>query len=268
MLFNSKNSKTISFILGSLIAVLAFSLTGCSNGKEQEAYIATTESKGGSVDVKVTETADINTLESQDMDDEGSNQDEPDDSREIVWLGDSLTQGSLGSDGDNIDNSPAVRLQELSGHIVDGYGFYGYNSHDIFWVYRDETQKNQSVDSNKIYLFWVGSNDWVVDGNPNDNVGPVIEEIDRVIDAGGLEDYLVLGTTARIELRTDNGDGILMYESVNKKLKDYYKDHYLDVIEAISDNGYGPDDIHLTQNAYDNVASLVNMKLIEMNYIK
>lgn len=260
MLFNDK-ILIRSFLFSSLIAMMLM-FAGCTNNRECE--IGDSKINDEDIDFSVTDEQINDELKDSNHVDEV----EISNDREIVWLGDSLTQGSLGHDGDNINNSPAIKLQELSGHNVDGYGFYGYNTHDIFWVYRDETQKNQKVDPNKIYLFWVGSNDWVVDGNPNDDVGTVTCEIDKIIEAGGLSDYLVIGTTARYELRTNNDDGIYMYESVNNQLSDYYKDHYLDVIDAIAEDGYGPDQIHLTQEAYDNVALLVHRKLIDMNYIK
>lgn len=192
----------------------------------------------------------------------------------IVWLGDSLTQGSLGDDNDNFANAPYIKLAALCDRRVEGYGFYGYNTHDIFWVYTDESQENQKKDPAKTYIFWVGSNDWVVNGVTNDNADPVIAEIDRFISSGGITKYLVLGTTARYELRSDyegfggtaNANmGKNMYESINDKLAQHYGNRYLDVNPAIPiEGGYGPDNIHLVQKSYDDVAELVNRKLTEL----
>ena len=190
----------------------------------------------------------------------------------IVWLGDSLTQGSLGDDNDNFANAPYLRLAELSRRNVEGYGFYGYNTHDIFWVYSDEAHENQRKDPNKTYIFWVGSNDWVVNGVANDNAAPVISEIDRFVASGGINNFLVLGTTARHELRSDSEgtEGAAeaetnVYETINSQLREHYGIRYLDVNPAIPiSGGYGPDNVHLTQQSYDDVADLVDRKLKEL----
>lgn len=187
----------------------------------------------------------------------------------IVWLGDSLTQGSLGHDKDNIGNAPYVKLAKLSGRVIEGYGYYGYKTHDIFWVYVDEEHENQKKDSNKTYVFWVGSNDWVVDGKTNDNADSVIDEIDSFVSGGNITKYIVLGTTARYELRKDykENNGTDLYQSINDKLKEHYGDKYLDVNTVISiEDGYGPDNIHLTQESYDAVAELVNKKIDDMGW--
>ena len=187
----------------------------------------------------------------------------------IVWLGDSLTQGSLGHDKDNIGNAPYVKLAKLSGRVIEGYGYYGYKTHDIFWVYVDEEHENQKKDSNKTYVFWVGSNDWVVDGKTNDNADSVIGEIDSFVSGGNITKYIVLGTTARYELRKDykENNGTDLYQSINDKLKEHYGDKYLDVNTVISiEDGYGPDNIHLTQESYDAVAELVNKKIDDMGW--
>lgn len=187
----------------------------------------------------------------------------------IVWLGDSLTQGSLGHDKDNIGNAPYVKLAKLSGRVIEGYGYYGYKTHDIFWVYVDEEHENQKKDSNKTYVFWVGSNDWVVDGKTNDNADSVIGEIDSFVSGGNITKYIVLGTTARYELRKDykENNGTDLYQSINDKLKEHYGDKYLDVNTVISiEDGYGPDNIHLTQKSYDAVAELVNKKIDDMGW--
>lgn len=215
--------------------------------------------------------------------DETNSADDESDSKEgahstIVWLGDSLTQGSLGDDNDNFANAPYLKLADLSGRNVEGYGFYGYNTHDIFWVYSDENHENQRKDPNKTYIFWVGSNDWVVNGVANDNATPVMAEIDQFITSGGIKNFLVLGTTARYELRSnpaDSGESAAAdagtsaeqnkYELINDQLRQHYGKRYLDVNPAIPvDGGYGPDNVHLTQQSYDDVAVLVNRKLKEL----
>lgn len=187
----------------------------------------------------------------------------------IVWLGDSLTQGSLGHENDNLPNAPYVKLAAFSGRVVEGYGYYGYNTHDIFWVYVDENHENQKKDPNKTYVFWVGSNDWVVDGKSNDNAEAVIAEIDSFVSGGNITKYIVLSTTARYELRADypSNGGKDMHQLINDKLQEHYGEKYLDVNSVIGiDDGYGPDNIHLTQKSYDDVAKLVDEKIRQMGW--
>ena len=173
----------------------------------------------------------------------------------IVWIGDSLTQGSLGGDGDNLPNAPYEKLKKKVSVPVEGYGLYGCNTHDIFWAFMDSGHYNQTIDPKKTYIFWVGSNDWVIDGTPNFDTSGVIAEIDRFLALEGtVNNYIVIGTTARYEL----GD---MYKTINASLANKYGIHYLDVIDVIGPNGYGPDKIHLTQKAYDAVANAVYKKL-------
>lgn len=178
----------------------------------------------------------------------------------IVWLGDSLTQGSLGSNNDNLANAPYEKLKKMVSTSVEGVGLYGYKTNDIFWVYRDSSQMGNDIDPSKTYIFWVGSNDWVKDGVPNTDTAPVIEKIDTFLTAeGNVSNYIVIGTTARYEL----GDS---YKIINKALSDHYKSHYLDVIDTIGGE-YGPDKIHLTQKGYDAVAVAVYEKLKALGYI-
>lgn len=194
---------------------------------------------------------------------------QPSDPDTIVWLGDSLTQGSLGHENDNLANAPYVELAKLTGRVIEGYGYYGYKTHDIFWVYVDENHENQKKDPAKTYVFWVGSNDWVVDGKTNDDAQTVIDEIDSFVSDGGITKFIVLGTTARYELRKDykSNNGVDLYQSINDQLKEHYGDKYLDVNSVIStDDGYGPDNIHLTQESYNEVASLVDNKIKEMGW--
>ena len=178
----------------------------------------------------------------------------------IVWLGDSLTQGSLGSNNDNLANAPYEKLKKMVSVPVEGVGLYGYKTNDIFWVYRDSSQMGNDIDPSKTYIFWVGSNDWVSDGVPNTDTAPVIEKIDTFLTAEGeVKNYIVIGTTARYEL----GDS---YKIINKALSDHYGTHYLDVTDVIGSE-YGPDKIHLTQKAYDAVAKAVYDKLKALGYI-
>ncbi len=181
--------------------------------------------------------------------------------RTIVWLGDSLTQGSLGDDNDNLAHAPYVKLQSLVKNKVEGYGMYGYKTHDIFWVYRDEGHLNQRVDPNKIYIFWVGSCDWCPDDGENTNTAPVIAEIDNFLAAGPVKDYIVIGTTQRWRL------GVERARIINANLQAKYGSHYMDVVDIIAANGFSPDNTHLSQASYDAIASAVYNKLKALGYI-
>lgn len=184
----------------------------------------------------------------------------------IVWLGDSLTQGSLGDSNDNLENAPYVRLAKLSGRNVEGFGFYGHDTGGVLWMYGAEAWANQTTDPTKTYVFWVGSNNWVQSGGIiNDDTDAVIERLNSFVEGYGIEHYIFLGTTARKELR-NNINGVPAYKSINSKLEKYYGERYMDVIDVIGENGYGPDEIHLTQEAYDKVADAVYKKLKKLNY--
>lgn len=185
----------------------------------------------------------------------------------IVWLGDSLTQGSLGDEYDNLIGAPCVILMNNYNLNVEGYGFYGNNTGAVLWRYTDETQENQVRDPAKVYIFWLGSNDWVIDGQPNTDAESVITRLDDFISYGKIDKYIIMGTTARYELRVQES-GKPMYEIINDKLENHYKNHYMDVIDIIGDDGYGPDEIHLKAKTYEDVAQMVYNKLIEMGYIK
>lgn len=176
----------------------------------------------------------------------------------IIWLGDSLTQGSLGNDNDNLPNAPYEKLKKMVSVPVEGYGFYGYKTNEIFWVYR--SQLGNDIDPKKTYIFWVGSNDWVRSFGTNTDTAPIIEKIDVFLTAEGqVNNYIVIGTTARYEL----GDS---YKIINQALAARYGSHYLDVIDVIG-NEYGPDKIHLTQKGYDAVANAVYKKLKALGYV-
>ena len=218
------------------------------------------EDDGSSETVESTEVADA---------DEGSEDidkpEVPDTSdpktKAIVWLGDSLTQGSLGDNNDNLPGAPYETLKKLVNVPVEGYGLYGTNTHDIFWAYRDEDHYNQKVDPAKTYIFWVGSCDWCPEEGPNANTAPVIAEIDNFIaQNGGVKNYIVIGTTSRHRL----GD---LYIPINKDLAAHYGQHYMDCIDLINKYGYSPDRTHLSQATYDAVAMAVFQKLKTLGYI-
>lgn len=179
----------------------------------------------------------------------------------IVWLGDSLTQGSLGDEDDNLANAPYVRLSRKTDIPVEGYGFYGHNTHDIFWMYKDEKHCNQEIDPDKVYIFWVGSCDWCPDEGPNANTAPVIAQIDEFLSQyGGVKNYIVIGTTSRWRL----GD---LYVPINKDLAAHYGVHYMDCIDIINKYGYSEDNTHLSQASYDSIADAVYDKLKALGYI-
>ena len=178
--------------------------------------------------------------------------------RTIVWLGDSLTQGSLGEEDDNIANAPYVKLQSLVSNKVEGYGLYGYRTHDILETYRSK----EPADPDKIYIFWVGSNDWCQDFDENTNTVPVIDEVDRfLLENGLISDYIFIGTTQRWRLGLDRA------LKINTDLEARYGEHYLDVIDIIEANGFAPDNTHLSQASYDAIASAVRDKLKALGYI-
>ena len=208
------------------------------------------------------ETADSNLAEAKDNEKETEGEANTNtNAQPIVWLGDSLTQGSLGDDSDNLPNAPYERLKKKVSVPVEGYGLYGYKTHDIFWVYRDEAHYNQEIDPNKTYIFWVGSCDWCPDEGPNSNTAPVIAEIDGFLaQNGGVKNYIVIGTTNRWRL----GD---LYIPINQALSAHYGSHYMDVIDIIKQNGFSPDNTHLSQASYDAIADAVYSKLKSLGYI-
>lgn len=197
-------------------------------------------------------------------------EEQPKQASRIIWLGDSLTQGSLGDRDDNLANAPYVRLAGLLsdyGNVVEGYGYYGYNTHDILWSY-GETLNGAGKDADAIYIFWCGSNDWVDDHVANTETGGVISEIDNFLANNGnpISKYIVIGTTARYQLR----EGAL-YEVINASLSGHYGAHYMDVNSFISQDiengGYVIDQVHLKQESYDKVADAVFSKLKALGYI-
>ncbi len=187
--------------------------------------------------------------------------DETASTKAIVWLGDSLTQGSLGHKNDNLANAPYEKLKEFTDVPVEGYGFYAYRTHDILWVYTDADHLDQEIDPDKTYVFWVGSNDWANDGDPNSDTAPVINDVDKFIADGNVKNYIVIGTTSRHIL----GD---LYIPINEDLKNHYGEHYLDPIDIINEHGFAEDNTHLSQGSYDAIAEAVYEKLKSLGYIK
>jgi len=260
--------KSLALTLTSIITCML--IAGCSvNVQKNDPAVDTAK------DVTVPEIKEANDEIEVSTEDNSSSEGEsetlPDDNpktlsedpepKAIVWLGDSLTQGSLGEKDDNLANAPYEKLKEMVDVPVEGYGLYGYSTHDIFWLYTDEGHYNQKVDPEKTYILWVGSNDWVVSGEPNSNTSRVIEEIDAFLNrGGGISNYIVMGTTSRVSL----GD---LYIPINNDLKAHYNEHYMDVIDIINKYGYSPDGTHLSQESYDAIAAAVYEKLKSLDYI-
>ncbi|MCR5232363.1 MAG: hypothetical protein K6E53_00415 [Lachnospiraceae bacterium] len=170
---------------------------------------------------------------------------------DVVWLGDSLTQGSLGWDNNNKDNpqAPWRVLADISGWNVTGAGYFGYKTDDIFWSY---TEFGGVKDPSSIYVFWVGSNDFA---QSVDNIVPVMDSIDHFMEIDGLKKYLVLGTTNRGDMDPN------AYKGINEHFEKKYGDNYLDIMPYVE---YGPDNIHLTENSSRAVAEAVYNKLKEL----
>ncbi|MCR5831061.1 MAG: SGNH/GDSL hydrolase family protein [Lachnospiraceae bacterium] len=273
-------------IITGIICALSITATGCKSADTDAATIVnepveekkievvsniepvkeTQETAETSDTVEEPEASEVSEIsEAADTADEIEKPEVPDTSdpktKAIVWLGDSLTQGSLGDNNDNLPGAPYETLKKFVNVPVEGYGLYGTNTHDIFWAYRDEDHFNQKVDPDKTYIFWVGSCDWCPDEGANANTAPVIAEIDNFIaQNGGVKNYIVIGTTSRHRL----GD---LYIPINKDLAAHYGQHYMDCIDIINQYGYSPDRTHLSQATYDAVAKAVYEKLKTLGYI-
>lgn len=182
----------------------------------------------------------------------------------IVWLGDSLTQGSLGDIDDNLANAPYVRLQTLCGDraLVEGFGYYAFVSNDIFWRYCYDYKTGEAKDPEKVYVIWVGSNDFALAQDKSTVVAEVEAEIDKFV-GDKISRYIVLSHLPRAESMP--GD---WYKVINAELAAHYGDRFLDITSCASvPDGFLPDEVHLTQESYDNVAAAVYNKLIQMGYI-
>ena len=174
---------------------------------------------------------------------------EPSELPPIIWLGDSLTQGSLGDDNGNVNNPQAPWRVIKANHGIDiaGYGYYAYTTHDIFWKYGEDGGKK---DSSKIYIFWVGANDFVLSDTA---INDVIGEINRFVEAGNITKYIVVGTTDRELLGHDKA------VAINQTFKSTYGSKYIDILKYIE---FGPDGTHLTANSYAMIGEAVYQKVI------
>jgi hypothetical protein len=183
----------------------------------------------------------------------------------IVWLGDSLTQGSLGDMDDNLKHAPYVRLKKLCadrGDVVEGFGYYAYVTSDIFWRYDEFYENGDPKDPEKVYVLWVGSNDFALSPDPLSAVPEVTAQIDKFV-GGGIDKYIVLSHLPRAETRPEG-----LYKEINAALEKKYGERFLDITScAPFPDGFQSDEVHLTQSSYNNVADAVYEKLIEMGYI-
>lgn len=249
-----------------MVATLVLTLS-CCNAKKGEYNDSTVNEQSSVHDIEVVSELS-NPIEAEPQQTASLGSYDVGDEPTIVWLGDSLTQGSLGERNDNIPNAPYERLKKLVAPIpVEGYGLYGYDTYyifDTYYIYKgylDEWNNYHGVDINNIYVIWVGSNDWVNSGKANSETQPVINEIDKFLtDFGDVEKYVVIGTTSRYEI----GD---LYLSINNDLRAHYGEHYLDIISVIDEYGYSEDQVHLSQASYDAVAEAVFRKLKTLGYI-
>lgn len=269
-----KNGKTSRYFISCMLLILTLGIDGCSvlvGSKEDTVQESVQES---AIEVEdITEKSENigsndlkETIDTPECDFDGENVAEEETEEvskkedtsdvnlpnKLVWIGDSLSQGSLGDDNFNTDNpwAPYYALQKHVDIPVDGYGYYGYVSHDCLWKFG---QDGGVKDPNTLYIFWVGSNDFREGVKETDTV---IYEIDNFLANGNLTRYLVLGTTNREEIR-DNGE----YIEINNKLAEYYKDRFLDIMPYVE---FGPDMLHLTKESYTRVGDAVYEKLHSM----
>lgn len=169
----------------------------------------------------------------------------------VIWLGDSLTQGALDIDNGNVNNPQAPWRVIASKYGIDitGYGYYGYVTHDIFWKFGEDGGLR---DKNNVYIFWVGANDFVLSDTA---VYDVIKETNQFMENGGIDKYVIVGTTDRELLGHDKAI------EINALLKKTYGSHYVDIIDCLE---FGPDGSHLTVDSYSKVADTVYKKLISL----
>lgn len=273
-----KNKYKLTYASLMILLLISLCTTACSKAEDGSSISVEESDDNATVSDVINEQADENmeTVETSGTEDSEIGGTITDDNDEnpgtevnnadvsIVWIGDSLTQGSLGHDNDNLDNAPFVKLAELSGCSVEGYGFYGHVAHDVIWLFRDEDHCNQPIDPDKVYILWIGLNDWATGDSFNVDTQSVMAEIDAFLDHD-VDKYIVIGATARYELR-ENIDGVPAYKIINDDLIKHYGSNYLDVIDVITEDGFGPDNIHLNQDAYDRVAEAVYNKLCELGY--
>lgn len=176
----------------------------------------------------------------------------------IVWIGDSLTQGSLGVDNHNQNNpwAPYRVLESMVDIPVEGYGYYGADTNICLWAYESPERDGQVKDPNALYIFWVGSNDFCDNGAGMIDV--VMCRIDQFINEGSISRYLVLGTTDRWEIR--NGG----YLDINSRFAEHYGDRFMDIMQY---RYFAADDTHLRKFAYVNIGKAVFTKLVELGDI-
>ncbi len=246
----------------SLILVIAMLLCSCSASSDEK-VVATD-------DVKPEAPAQVITVDNE-LEENAANAPAVKSSKKktsnvkanqpIVWLGDSLTQGSLGHENDNIQNAPYERLKAKVSVPVEGYGCYAYETGAILWMYGADQWFKQERDPNKTYIFWVGCNDWANRGATDEITNEVMADVDNFLTKDGIviPNYIFIGTTNRHEYRDQT-------KTINQKLKAHYKEHYLDVADVIG-NEYVADQVHLTQKGYDAVADAVYKKLLQLGYI-
>lgn len=240
------------------LAILTTLSLGACMQEPEEPEQSVTESPAKVIQAEDTEAADTAVTSAlddrpQEQEPEEADNDKEQNKPDIIWIGDSLTQGSLGDDNRNENNpqAPWRVLGELSGLNVAGAGYYGYNTNEIFWVYGEH---GGIKDPDITYIYWVGSNDFF---KSPDSIDQVIEEIDKFNTNGGITRYLVLGTTDRHDMEPKAHIGI------NRVFEETYGDRYLDVIPYLE---YGPDGVHLTEGSYAAVAGAVYEKLKQLNW--
>lgn len=242
-----------------------YEVTGNENAAEDTAENTSSDMSEGSSDTEAAQSEEP-TVGTEDQQEENEwdvppenkdpqNQDKTGtDDPEIIWIGDSLTQGSLGDNNFNKDNpqAPWRILGEISGRNVAGVGFFGYKTSDIFWAY---TEYNGIKDPNATYVYWVGSNDFRASV---DSVPDVIQETDKFTGSVGTNKYIFLGTTNRSDMDPN------AYIGINKQLEEHYGDRYLDIMPYVE---YGADGVHLTEASYRKIAEAVYDKLKKMGYL-
>ncbi len=262
-----KNNLIIASLTLFTVAAISFTLAGCRPGNDPGAGNSTStasdapspsvvEAEDTAAEPEETQAVKEQAVPEESVESEAEKSDQAEPERhipDIVWIGDSLTQGSLGDDNHDQNNpqAPYRVLGDISGLDVSGVGFFGYKTHDIFWAYGEY---NGIKDPDIVYIYWVGSNDFY---ESVDNIDNVIDEIDRFNQNIGVKRYLVLGTTNRGDMDPT------AYIPINRRFSNTYKDRYLDIMPYVE---YGSDGIHLTEESYAAVAQAVYDKLRAMKW--
>lgn len=219
--------------------------------KDSEEIVSTDDSYPYNPDRDNLDCTDSEAIKSRHTDNTDNHEYKTTDFSGVVWIGDSLSQGSLGDNNFNKNNpqAPWRVLGDISGWEVWGAGFYGYNTSDILWAY---SEYNGIRDPGYIYVFWVGSNDF---RESPDNVDSVIEQTDSFITNNSIDKYLILGTTNRGDMDPN------AYIGINRRLSERYGDRYLDIMPYVK---YGYDGVHLTEDSYAAIAEAVYQKLTQL----